>query len=238
MTGILAKAPKRGTEYEKAKFVYQYLIENTEYVLDADNNQNICSVFLNGCSVCQGYAKGAQYLLHELGVNAALVTGTADFGEEHAWNIVEIDGKYYHMDVTWGDASYTLQGQETSLKQTTPEINYEYLCIPDSQLFLTHKPDTELQLPVCDSLDANYYVMEGAYFTRADLGQTEALFQKAKTKEKFFVSFKCADAGVYAEMEEVLIGEQRVFAFLPIGAQTIAFSKNEEQLILSFWLQD
>ncbi len=52
--GISAEA----SDYDKVKYVYVTVIINTDYNLNASDNQNIYSVFVNKSSVCQGYAKG------------------------------------------------------------------------------------------------------------------------------------------------------------------------------------
>ena len=81
------------------------LILRTEYEQGSADSQTICSVLLNQRSVCQGYAKTFQYLCQLAGIPAMLVTGDVN-GEGHAWNIVFLDGDWYYIDPTWGDASY------------------------------------------------------------------------------------------------------------------------------------
>lgn len=235
---ILKEIPANSSEYEKVRFVYEYLIKNTEYVLASEDNQNICSVFLNGSSVCQGYAKAAQYLLKRLGVRAILVSGTVEGGQEHAWNIVQIDGNYYHMDVTWGDASYVADANSGSESGDNPQINYEYLCVPDEQLLQTHSVKNVVPIPACSSMEANYYVMEGAYFSESDLEMAAALFEAAYKRQESYVTLKCADGAVFEKMKEALIGKQAVFGYLHVSEETVAYTVNEEQLVLSFWLQD
>ncbi len=232
---ILRQMPD-GDEYEKVKYIYEYIIANTEYVQGAEDNQNICSVFLGGRSVCQGYAKAAQYLFEKAGIYSIFVSGKVESGEDHAWNIVRIDGNYYYIDTTWGDASYVMSGADASYEGKVPQINYEYLCVPDSQLFRTHTVGKIVPLPSCTSMEANYYVREGAYFTQADMEKAADLFEKAYEDGTSFVTLKCADETVYNEMEYHLIECQEVFRYLQSSDGTVAYTNNPKQLALSFWL--
>mgnify|MGYP007112489781 FL=1 len=65
---MLADAPKEGSDYEKALYVFEKLIDEVDYVEDSADNQNIISAFLNHETICQGYAYATQYLLEKLGV--------------------------------------------------------------------------------------------------------------------------------------------------------------------------
>ena len=82
---------------------------------------------VNGKAICAGYSKAFQYLAEQLGVTSLLVCGDADNGSEvalHEWNLVLIDGYWYHIDVTWMDSTY---------------INYDYFLVSDETLGKDHK---------------------------------------------------------------------------------------------------
>lgn len=98
---LLTGIPTEASDYEKVKYVFETLIEQVDYNPDAENNQNIISVFLNGETVCQGYACATQYLLRLLNIQCAIVTGKAD-GDAHAWNLVRMDGDYYYLEYHLG----------------------------------------------------------------------------------------------------------------------------------------
>lgn len=55
---------------------------------------------VEGIAVCQGYAEAYDYLLEKVGIYSVLCSSEK---LNHAWNIVRISGKYYHVDVTWDD---------------------------------------------------------------------------------------------------------------------------------------
>ncbi len=233
----LAGLSPEATEYEKVKYVYEYLIEHTEYLQDSPENQNICSVFLNGKSVCQGYAKATQYLLNRAGIFCTLVIGSVSEGEGHAWNLVRMDGNYYYVDTTWGDASYQMEeGVEDTWEEKLPDINYDYLGVTTEQLLRTHSLNHVVPLPFCVSTDCNYYIKEGTYVTVCEEEELRQIFEEKFDQNKGYITLKCADENVYGEVKQLLLEEQKIFSFLQRLDGTVAYSANEEQLSLSFWL--
>lgn len=232
---ILSGISEAASDYDKVKYVYDTLIRETDYELNSSDNQNIYSVFVNHASVCQGYAKATQYLLNRLGVACTLVLGNVDTGEGHAWNLVQVDGSYYYVDTTWGDASYQ-QEEGTTMQLAMPEINYDYLNVTTAELLRTHTIGGNVPMPACVATEANYYVKEGALFTSYDREQMAALFSGAVAQGREDVTVKCADADCYEEVLNALIENQEIFSFLSTEGNSIAYAQNEKQLSLTFWV--
>ncbi len=232
----LAGMPENADEYEKVKYVYEYLIHHTDYDAAAKDSQNICSVFLEQKSVCQGYAKATQYLLNRAGVFATLVLGRVVGGEGHAWNLVRIDGEYYYVDTTWGDASYQAVGGGDYPVEKIPTINYDYLCVTTEQMEQTHTRENVVEMPECTSMDANFYVREGVYFTDFDEEKIEKIFTDSYERGDTYVTLKCEGPDIYRKMQETLIGEQGVFRYLDCPDKAVSYVENEKQYSLSFWL--
>ena len=228
--------PDGTDDFEKAKYIYDALILRTEYEQGSADSQNICSVLLNQRSVCQGYAKTFQYLCQLAGIPAMLVTGEVN-GEGHAWNIVFLDGDWYYIDPTWGDASYQREeGEETPA--LTETVNYDYFCVTTQEIERTHSMDDNQLLPVCSAVQDQYYRHEGLYLQSADKEKIDEIFARAAQKGAPMVCFQCADDTVYQEVYRLLIEEQGIFAYLPESETTAAYLDSDRERTFYFWFTE
>lgn len=64
---------------------------------------------------------------------------SGNVGEElHAWNLVKLDGEWYHLDTTWNDPIYT------GIFKWLGEQTYDYFLISDKKMKKDHEWDYEL----------------------------------------------------------------------------------------------
>ncbi len=101
------------SDLEKIMTVHNYLCMDVEYAYDefisggvTDKQHSAIGAIINKRAVCDGYARAFSYYMDKLGINSYVVTGTAtnEAGTvSHAWNQVELDGKWYFVDVSWDD---------------------------------------------------------------------------------------------------------------------------------------
>ena len=127
---LLNQLNPTGSDYNKIRTVYDYMTANITYDYD---NLNDSSYFLkhtayaaliHKTAVCQGYAVLLYRLALEMGIDCRVITGTSH-GEGHAWNIVELDNKYYNLDSTWDagapEYTYFLKSQNNFSDHTRDE---------------------------------------------------------------------------------------------------------------------
>ena len=104
----LSAIPAAQSEYDKALYLHDYLAQHVRYSYGSSmDDMTAYGALVRGSAVCTGYARAYQYLLQKAGITAWTVMGTAtDKGvtEEHAWNVVCLDGAWCYIDVTWDDA--------------------------------------------------------------------------------------------------------------------------------------
>ena len=229
---IIENAPFDDSDYEKAKYVFDYIVQNTGYNINAPDNQNILSVFLNHESVCQGYSLAVKYLLDRLDVPCAVIYGEVD-GTSHAWNLAKLDGTYCYIDATWGDQSF----RSSEKDEVEKGINYNYFACNDEILKATHKIKSPDKLPECLSLDKYYYVMEGLFFRNADIERLRAVFRNRLSGDENYFTIRCETGEVYDELKEQLIDDRLVFEFMP-DSHKVVYAMNEIEHTMTFWLND
>lgn len=85
------------TDDEKEKLIHDYIVNNVEYSLD-EKYGSAYSALYYGKTKCDGYAMLTYKMLKAAGIENIIVTN-----EDHAWNVVKINDKWYHLDTTWDD---------------------------------------------------------------------------------------------------------------------------------------
>ncbi len=119
-------------EFEKQLAIHDYIVLNTAY--DYDNylkntipkeSYTTYGTMVKGIAVCQGYTETFKLLLNKVGIDSSIVSSK---GMNHAWNIVNIDGQNYQVDVTWDDPTPDQKGR----------VRYKYLNLTDIQMKKDH----------------------------------------------------------------------------------------------------
>lgn len=204
-TEILSGISPDASNYDKALYVYETVVKTVDYERGVPDSQNMYSAIVNKVSVCAGYAKMTQYLLKRLGIQCIYVTGISA-GEAHAWNIVKVDDKYYHMDTTWGDPVFaSTEGGESAIPEGY--VNYDYFCVNDEQISRNHVVDISYPFPACTSLEANFYVVNGMYFEEYDREIILNMMNNRVTSKKNPTVVKFPTTEIYEAHREEIIND-------------------------------
>ena len=90
---------------DKIKAFHDYIIDHSKYdTLRSDENivkyqsDNAYGTLYEGYSLCGGYTDTMAIFLNKLNLNNYKISS-----DNHIWNAVEIDGAWYHLDLTWDD---------------------------------------------------------------------------------------------------------------------------------------
>ena len=102
VSDIVKGANQYSNDLDKEKYIYDRIWEMNTYNASNALSQSAYSALTTGSSVCAGYARAFQLVCLETGIPCYYVTGTSR-GQNHAWNIVQIGGNYYNVDLTWDD---------------------------------------------------------------------------------------------------------------------------------------
>ncbi|MFA5659407.1 MAG: transglutaminase domain-containing protein [Oscillospiraceae bacterium] len=167
------------TEYEKELAIHNYIITHAQYDLDelstfeavSEDSFTPYGILFNKKGVCLGYTRTFQLFMDIIGVECLTVHSTANDNEEHAWNMVRLDGRWYHVDVTWDDP----------IPDNGEKPVFSYFNVTDEIMKAQHQWDSS-KFPRADSTAYNYHVMSG--LIAEDQRQLEQIVAKEINKGK------------------------------------------------------
>ncbi|WP_075982995.1 transglutaminase domain-containing protein [Bacillus massilinigeriensis] len=132
------------TTKDKIKYFHDYIINHAKYDIKnyengtiPESSYNAYGVLVKGVGVCQGYAESMKILLDKAKIPNYFVVGfgaSNGYWIDHAWNLVKLGRKYYHVDSTWDDP-ITTSGKQVK--------TYNYFLINDSKMRKDHKWNTK-----------------------------------------------------------------------------------------------
>ena len=115
------------TDEEKMMFVYQklcvYLNYKEEFFNGKESSRNLLGL-LTGNSVCAGCAMIFKEAMDRLGIKCYY----QNMQRHHGWNVVEINGKYYGLDLTW----------DIGAKKNNT-CGFQYFCREDKKQFYSNQ---------------------------------------------------------------------------------------------------
>ena len=139
VSAIVATVVKGGmSDYEKALVLHDYLTQHAQYNVGYENestdpyhatNHEADGVLLKGTGVCESYTKAYGLLLDAVGIE-----NDAQISDTHTWNLVKLDGEWYHVDVTWDDPTTDSQGTTLEISSRSGREGHHYFCVPDYAL--------------------------------------------------------------------------------------------------------
>lgn len=124
----LSYASSASNSLEKALLLHNYLVINTEYDYSY-SRYSAYNALVDHSAVCQGYSEAYVLLCNSVGIECKIVISRS---MNHAWNIVNIDGSWYHVDCTWDDPKFTYNGVIIKM------LYYKYFMKSDSGLPSNH----------------------------------------------------------------------------------------------------
>lgn len=237
-------------DYEAALAVYERMAMELDYdslALEAekrrqkksddlpDDLRSVYGALVLKKAVCAGYARAFNYLMQMLGIESMYVRGECSGEGRHGWNIVKLEGEYYHVDVTWGDNSNTDPSKDDE------GFGYNYFCVTDRDIQLSRTIDSEPQMPACTAVSCNYFVRSGLYFETYDhYALCQRLMQLLEAPERTRLDMRFASAQVLEAAKRQLAYNGGMIEILSAAGRESGFSFRtyERFHILSFFFTE
>ncbi len=189
------------SDYEKELYIHDKLAQSVTYSDLEDLPRAYHTAegpFLENIGVCDGFTKTLQILYDQLGIDSIIVLGVLD-DNPHAWNLVNIEDDWYHVDLT----------SSRSIVEETGIITHAYFNLSDERMKKIATFDNPELLPKADSLDYNYYIYNDyvVYSTDDMSGKLNEIYQDFKDKN--YIEFYL-EGNVSENISSILVSLRRI----------------------------
>lgn len=197
---ILSGVTKDMSDYEVVKYIHDKLITLCDYTTTGSYVTNSYGAVVKNKAQCQGYSRAFSYLCNLCGIETDIVLGES---QQHMWNMVKIDGKWYHIDLTWDDPN----------KSDYPAaIFYDYFCVSTDRMLEFRTIDgNSHELPAAESDDLEYYKYNDLVVS--SVSGARELFAKeaamALEEGRPVVQFRCTTSEVYEEIIDAFFSNNK-----------------------------
>ncbi|MBE6788612.1 MAG: hypothetical protein E7539_03000 [Ruminococcaceae bacterium] len=188
---VLSKIKTSMSLIERERFIHDYIINNCKYdtTYKAPNAHNMYGVFVDGTAVCEGYTYAFQHLARLVGIQCITVKGELNGyngWESHAWNMVKLDGEYYHVDVTSDDP--VISGISGGV------LEFDYFNITEREVKKDHKISGNIvSVPSATATKYNFFNYYGLKVSSLTVDNFAKTFVFAANNSYKYASIKFAD---------------------------------------------
>ena len=164
-------------EESKAFLVYCWLAKNIKYYIGSMPDNTPKGALQKRITQCSGYARLFKEVLKIFKIKSVLVHGIGrtynlslkPHRENHEWNAIKLNGKYYLCEVTWGAG-------KVENNKFIKAYNTFYFCCPPELFINTHFPSKDL-----------------SQWMLLDKKITQEQFENLLYKDKFFFNYNFCD---------------------------------------------
>lgn len=219
-SSLLKNLPKSSGDFEKALYLHDVLVSQTHYDASEENEQDlvdrkrqIIGVLLDHTAVCAGYARSFSYLCKKAGICCGYLSGKLkEKNENHAWNMLLLGKDFYHVDVTWDDAS------TNSKKENDETVYHGYFCITDKEIEKSRDfslcPVEKGRIPKANAIAMNYFVHTDRLLKKADKDSFLKAIETFPPENDSLFCFKCETDRVYRDYLSLMLREDSFSPFI------------------------
>ena len=182
-------------------FLHNSVVKSVAYDYEAaaragegHNAHSIIGTFIDTKAVCDGISRAFKLLCDSVGLPCLVVAGYADdkgiFPKDslHAWNLVNIDGQWYHVDVTWDAMELIYSGG----KQSEHHFMFDYFNLTTEDIAVDHRPMEPI--PLCTAKEDNYFYRRGKYANTYD--DMLRIIEQQIDSDKIRIRIDCGESAV------------------------------------------